>query len=754
LRSSSFTSPKASASTEPEKASRLPLVVTGALSAVLGAVVVLGWHLGLDAVVRVVPGFNPMMYNAALAFAVCGLGMLAAASGRSLISTFCGALTAAIGLLTLIEYAFHVDLGIDQALMTAYLPQGGPYPGRIILNTTVGLVLLGIALILLSRRAWQRRPVVFGLLGSGVAALGLAPLTGLALGLGMTFGWGSYIPVALNAAIALTITGLGLIWFAWQRGKTVETHTPRWFPLLIFVAGVTISGVLYQAFSAQESTYIERTVQSQADSLLQHMAVNVEQRARALDRLGLHWENYGYPSRTDWEFDATVAFDYAILRASAWVDPSLHVRWVAPRERNEVYQDFDLGAHQTVRKLLEAAGSKRSLTLTHRVTLPSGEPGFLMVRPIFPKNRFAGFLIGFSRLDALAAAAIRPAGENQCALTVTIGGEAAYDHRPENIVFDDNWSRQSSMRLYGNQWTVRVSPARTIITRLSTRLPRLFLTGELLLSFLLALVVFLFQTSQLRGAQLATAVRDLQWEVAERKRAEDALRQHAQDLARSNAELEQFAYVASHDLQEPLRMVASYTQLLARRYGGELDADAHDFIDYAVDGARRMQALINDLLTYSRVGTRGKEFAPTDLEKVFDATLSNLASSIDENRATVTHDPLPTVIADDSQMVQLFQNLIANAIKFHGAEAPRVHVSARRQVSKWAFSVSDNGIGIEPAHRERIFVIFQRLHGKSEYPGTGIGLAICKKIVERHGGRIWVESEPGKGSTFCFTLPA
>jgi PAS domain S-box-containing protein len=249
------------------------------------------------------------------------------------------------------------------------------------------------------------------------------------------------------------------------------------------------------------------------------------------------------------------------------------------------------------------------------------------------------------------------------------------------------------------------------------------------------------------------ANQDLKMEIAERKRAQA-------DLERSNQELEQFAYVASHDLQEPLRMVSSYTQLLARRYKDQLDADADDFIAYAVDGANRMQCLINDLLAYSRVGTRGKPFESTDCNSVLGQARVNLNVAIEESNALVTNDELPTVMADEAQLVQLFQNLIGNAIKFRSEEPPHVHISANKtsEVSEtsevfWEFSVQDNGIGIDRQYHERIFVIFQQLHGREDYPGTGIGLAISKRIVERHGGRIWLESEPGEGSTFYFTIP-
>jgi PAS domain S-box-containing protein len=247
-------------------------------------------------------------------------------------------------------------------------------------------------------------------------------------------------------------------------------------------------------------------------------------------------------------------------------------------------------------------------------------------------------------------------------------------------------------------------------------------------------------------------------EEAGRKAAEEALLLEAEKLERSNRELEQFAYVASHDLQEPLRMVSSYTQLLAQRYNDKLDQDARDFIGYAVDGANRMQRLIQDLLSYSRVATRGQPPDKMDTHGALGEAVKNLQAAIQESGAMVTNGELPMVLADRTQIAQVFQNLVGNSIKFQRpGEPPRVHVSAVRHDDSdrtWTFEVKDNGIGIDPKYFDRLFVIFQRLHGKQEYPGTGIGLALCRRIVERHGGRIWIESEPGRGTSVFFTLPA
>jgi PAS domain S-box-containing protein len=250
------------------------------------------------------------------------------------------------------------------------------------------------------------------------------------------------------------------------------------------------------------------------------------------------------------------------------------------------------------------------------------------------------------------------------------------------------------------------------------------------------------------GALVTAAIRN----ISVRKAAEAHLLGKVEELNRSNLELGQFAYIASHDLQEPLRMVASYTQLLSRRYKGKLDSDADEFIAFAVDGASRMQRLIQDLLAYSRVGTKGKELLPTSSAVALKNVLANLRGAIEESGAIITHDALPFVMADEIQLIQLFQNMIGNAIKYQNAGIPQIHIGVRISGGKAVFSIKDNGLGIDPQYFERIFGMFQRLHKREEFAGTGIGLAICKKIVERHGGRISVSSSPGKGSCFSFAL--
>lgn len=279
-----------------------------------------------------------------------------------------------------------------------------------------------------------------------------------------------------------------------------------------------------------------------------------------------------------------------------------------------------------------------------------------------------------------------------------------------------------------------------------------FWNSLVLLGFFLIYALILSAVKE----EFATKVKlidELDNSLSELSSAKKDLEKKARELARSNDDLREFAYAISHDLKEPLFVIDGFVKLLAKRYKGKLSSDADNFIDYTVDGVKRMQLMIKDLLEYSLVETKVRDFEPTDSVLVVEQALLNLQTAIRESGAEITYNSLPAVIADTSQFMRLFQNLIGNAIKFRGGKSPKIHISSQQKDHEWIFSIRDNGIGIDPRQAERIFIVFQRLHTMEEYPGTGVGLAICKKIVERHGGRIWVESELGKGSAFYFTIP-
>jgi len=356
------------------------------------------------------------------------------------------------------------------------------------------------------------------------------------------------------------------------------------------------------------------------------------------------------------------------------------------------------------------------------------------------------------RLEPLVAARL---GELQDRIDVRkrkglVAGAAAVAEGSREQLMDQIRALVSSMKQEEDRLLVRRS-SELQASSLRTRV--ILVIGEVLGFLFLAAAGFVIQQEMVRRASAEEEVRKLNKSLERRVAERTAeLAERAKDLERSNMELQQFAYVASHDLQEPLRTIASFTQLLAKRYNDKLDDKAREFINFAVDGSKRMQTLINDLLAFSRVGTQGKPFAPTNCDVLLDRILKNLKTGIENSGAVITRDRLPMVMGDEVQLAQLLQNLLTNAMKFCGADVPRIHISAVQDGMGWKIMVRDNGIGISPEHGDRIFVIFQRLHTKTQYPGTGIGLAICKKVAERHGGRIWVEPAPGGGSTFCFTI--
>lgn len=454
-------------------------------------------------------------------------------------------------------------------------------------------------------------------------------------------------------------------------------------------------------------------------------------------------------------------FRFTELDAQGRIQPAaareeyVPVYFIQPYAGNESVLGFDVASDPQRREALERARVSGEPVVTGRLRLvqeAEAQAGFLLVLPLYANDtlpdtpaargqQLRGYAVGAFRVKDMVDAVLKRVDGRGLNLrieddTAGVGERELYGTSVKGPYdeADEGLSWRTTLSFAQRQWTLYFTPTPDYLASQRSWAAWLVLAAGLLFTALLGAFLLI----------LTGRARRIEQVVAER----------TEELKRSNRELEQFAYVASHDLQEPLRMVSSYVQLLAKRYRDKLDSDANEFIEFAVDGATRMQRLIQDLLAYSRVGTRGQTLVDCDLETALTWACTNLQAAIEESQAQITHDPLPWVVGDAAQLGQLMQNLIANALKFRGREAPCIHVSARRHGALWQVGVQDNGIGIDPAYFEQIFVIFQRLHTREQYAGTGIGLAICKKIVERHGGRIWVESAPGQGTTFYFTLPA
>lgn len=540
----------------------------------------------------------------------------------------------------------------------------------------------------------------------------------------------------------------------------------------VFAGAVIIWKMLVQ----EERENIRRAVELKSAGAAYSIHDQMESRILALERMAKRWEGARWTE--SWTIDALLYIrHYPGYRAIFFIDPSFRVKGAVPAARNGFEIGRDLRLDDRFYGALLASKSTGAASISRPMTLDEGGV-FAVTVPVFYRGEFDGFIAGvFDVKGTLDAMLERELGTGY-SIAVFSGDEELYgmNSSPEA----SSLAMESDFALRSASWTVRVWPEGQVLKELKSPLPGFVLAAGSIASLFSGLIISLAvtakgrakateeanrrlevevrerkkaeKTAEIRSLELAMSNVGLEKEVAERKKAEDEAERRSREIERSNSELEQFAYVASHDLQEPLRVISGYLTLLSKRYRGRIEADADEFIGYAVDGANRLQGMIQDLLAYARIGKKS-EFAVVDLKDVLHNTVVNLKAVIDEHGAEITHDELPAITGDQTQLDHLFMNLVGNAIKYRGDEPPRIHVSSMRTDEEWVFSVRDNGIGIDPRHFDRVFVIFQRLHAKSEYAGTGIGLAICKKVVEGHGGRIWVESEPGRGSRFSFTIP-
>ena len=617
----------------------------------------IGWHAHIPVLTAVPTSATPMWYNTALALALLAVAIGALVRDRRALATVASAAAFSIGSLTLAQFVFGVDFGIDELFFTGY-----SHASRMSPNASLGITLGGAALLLMSRARSQTAGAIAGSVGGVIVGVGVTAAFGYLVDFPTTYSWGGLVALSPNAAVALICGGVGILAVAW-RGSSRATSVPEWLPIPLGLLVLTIGVVLYQAIIAVLRTPAE---------------------FEGLERL--------LPA-------GALAFTLALAAAlSASTYLFIHER---TRTRELALAEAEARRQQAIaRNVIDVmpvgvfvADESGHITMANR----AGQEIWGGVRHVGAPEygEYKGWWAGTDR---------RLAAEDW-ALARALRGASVRDEIVDIEAFD------------GTRKTVMNSacPVNDGASRM--------------------------------GA--VVAVQD----VTERRRMELALTERTRELERSNADLEQFAYVASHDLREPLRMVASFTELLARRYSGRLDAAADEYIGFVVDGAKRMQRLLDGLLDYSRIGTHGQAQAAVDTTEVVRDALANLKLTIEEAGATIEVGDLPMVWGDRAQLTQVVQNLVSNSLKFRREDGPvRIRISAVTEGRECTFSVEDNGIGIDPRHADVVFTIFYRLDRSGRYSGTGLGLAICKRIVERHGGRIWVEPSTGSGTTLRFTL--
>ena len=775
-----------------------------ALSVLTGAMVLAGWALEIGALKSVLPGWVSMKPNAALGFILIGIALFPSppatlGPGRaSFISGFtrlCGLLAALIGALTLGEYLFAWDAGIDQRLFPEPAGTvGTSIPGRMAPDTALCFVLLAAAREMVRRPSRTRSTLLvaaaLGLLVTIIAAADILTYFTPVLG---AFGWWGETIMAVPTAAVFTILGASMSWEAWQKNvsmwslnRTVTAGFALGLGLLV-VAGLSASRTQEQMRYAKDQEVHSETLLRQiarleaevastqnhtrgylltgdAAMLLSHAAAQAASK-EALDALGL--TAAGSPAELAQFSLIRLRAEEALQWFRQMIDARRSGAGVSPggvRHGEDVMQAFraavDAAERTQGERLLQsksdaqrlsgfayaliAGGMMTSLAvlIAALLWLNQGEAARNQARAQLELGQRAKAAAFYARslleasLDPLLT--INPAGKitdvNEAAVRVTGRGRAELIGSDFAGYFTDRAKASEGYLKALAEGTVTGYPL--AIRHSSGKITDVLYNASV------------YRDSSGKVAGVFAAARD----VTKQLETSDRLEASARALARSNADLEQFAYIASHDLQEPLRMVVGYVQLLEKRLAATLDANTREFMGYAVDGALRMQTLIDDILSYSRISTRAEPLAAVDSGAALAKALEHLAMHIAETGAKVDAQSLPVVMADQAQLVQLFQNLIANAIKFCKDRAPRVRVEAVRAGRRWRFTVTDNGIGIAPEYRGQLFVIFKRLHTRREYPGTGIGLAICKRIVERHGGEIGIDSAPEGGAVFWFTL--
>jgi PAS domain S-box-containing protein len=804
-----FAEPNTPRNSHLRRMSRFSLLAAYAVVAT-GLLVLLGWAFDIAPLKSVSPGLPMMKANTAFGFVLVGVGLILlhneGAHRSRLLARSCGVVTALLGALTLMEYISGRDLRIDDLLFHSAVDATGSSVGRMSPAAALNFTVFGVTLLLLGakRRAALRAADALLMLS---AVIGIVALAGYLYNVSALYQFRIFSAMAVHTAAVFVVLAAALLAAPPIRGVAEflvgddlgATLACRLLPVSILVPPLVGYILLSGDRKAYYGTELGLTLFATSNVVI--FTAVIFAAALSLRRADLKRrasEEALHASDESFRLLVEGVADYAILM----LDPKGCVAsWNPGAERIHGYRANEiLGRHFSCFHPPEDSAGLALETRLDRVVEDGvhKEEGWRVRKDgsrfwadvvITTLRDSQGRVSGFGKIARdmterkLAEEAARDATARKLAEEVarTSGQRLRNitDNLTEGLIISStagqlqhlNKAAYEILNFSEEDWSRR-SPDLSSTFELATLDGRVLRTEE-------RPFARIFAGEQLRNLELCVRRIDIEStekvlsfsgqivpdgsggsvaflsfsDVSVRKKAEQQLVKTMKELKRSNSELEQFSYVASHDLQEPLRMVAGYTQLLSARYKGRLDSDADEFIAYAVDGSNRMQQLIRDLLAYSRVGSGGKALRSISSELALHAALGNLRTAIEESGASVTHDSLPELTTDATQLSQVFQNLIGNAIKYRGAEVPRIHIAATRSDdNEWIFAVSDNGLGIAPEHFEKIFVLFQRLHGR-EIAGTGFGLAICKKMLEGLGGRIWVESLADKGSTFRFALP-
>jgi signal transduction histidine kinase len=743
---------------------------------VLALVVLWGWHAGSTRAVRLLPRCAAMQPSTALAFLLAGVGAASAVLHRRGVTLACGGVVAALGALTLVEYGLAMDLGTDRLLQIGD-PRlvSTPYPGRMGPNTALGFLLLGVALVVQSRASRSGVTLLLAaFLGFATAALGLATLFGYLTGMETAYGWGHLNRMALHTGGAMGMLGLAVAAFCLHAALTEAGMAEGWLAVGAAVALAMISALPAYAWLKHDRLQLALTVDDRVTRVQTETVEAIEARVHALARMAARWTRRRGTPVDEWAADAAASVEQLPgLSAIAWTDASRRIRAVVPRPDTAAPPRPDLGRDPVVGKAMERALGTREVTVAVPSTTASGTPEIAVLVPLADGTFSDGLLIGIVDVRALLDTVLAHARVPDYSVAFFAGAQPIYASGPESSL-DARWQRDASMTFRGVTWRLRLTPTTEALAVATPILPYLAGGGGVLLALLLGLAIHFAQAGRRRAhmaEEAKTALNTLNRTLEERVVQRTALaEQRATDLARANADLERinqelddFAAIASHDLKEPLRGIASYATFLLEDHGPLLNDDARGKVETMVRLTRRLGSIIDALLHFSRLGRVDPAIEDVDLDEVVRETGELLGRRLEDEQVELrVLGPLPRVPCDRVWVGELLANLVSNAIKYNDKPRKWIEIGATSNgagsnggpgTGGAVLFVRDNGIGIAARHREGVFRIFKRLHGRDEFGGgTGAGLTIAKRIVERHGGRIWVESTDGEGTTVFFTL--
>ena len=725
------------------------------LSVAFGLFVIAGWHMGLPELVQIQESFAPMQYNTALCFLLSGIALLLAGFGKRPTARVFSGLVLITGLLTLLQYASSIELGIDELFFKHYIFTETSHPGRMSPLTALTFSLSGTALLLtMVTRKWKGFTIAAGILSSLVVSLGTVAVFGYFTGLSGAYGWGHFTQMAMHTATGVIMVGAGQMALVWRSGASSVKRSPAWLPYAAGIAALSATFVFWNALLVREETEIKRAVMANAETVRNEIVARLDSRIKALDRLAKRWEFSETPSREAWEDDAlNFLADFTDYRTISWTDKETQLRWIVPLAENEAVLAADPDSGDRQQKAFEIALKRDEAWFSRPVELPGGEPGLLLIIPLTTRGQFGGYMVATLSLESFLESTLPPGLAEGYAVSLTEDGQPFYQRSSFRGKTNDGFPVSIPVTLNGADWIIKVEPEPTTLATLKSPYPAALLVLGTLFSALLVLSIHFSRKAVTRSLEVDESNLKLKETHVELASARDAALESTRLKSRFLANM-------SHEIRTPMNGVVGMAELLSHT---GLNRIQSDYLGTIRESADLLLDIINDILDSSKIESGKLIFENRDfrIHSLVESSLDVVAAAAcakDLELAGIVHAGVfPYLRGDSGRVRQVLTNILGNAVKFTKNGEVTVSVSLISETPEKVsleFEIRDTGIGISPENQLHIFDAFNQADGSNtrQYGGTGLGLTICRQIVEALGGSIFVTSEPGTGSIFSFRL--